>query len=356
MNIKDKILKNVKVKGAASLDESELLGTIDFTPTQVYALNIALGGALDAGLTQGITMFAGESKSFKTMFSLICAKAYLDRYDDAVVLFYDNEFGAPQDYFASVGIPLDRVIHVPITSVEELKTELTTQLYELDKDPDENHIVIVVDSIGNMASLKETDDALEGKMVADMTRAKQLKSVFRIATPFLAKNKFPMLVVNHTYQSIGLFPKETPSGGRGGIYNANTIIMVTKSKETESATGTAPVGFKFTMNIYKSRTVEEGKKIPIVVNFDKGLDVYSGLLDIAKDLGYVAIPSKGWYSKVDTKTGEVTGKRYRQKETATKEFWSDILESKDFQEAVKHEYKISEGKLIQEDEIDKEME
>ena len=55
---------------------------------------------------------------------------------------------------------------------------------------------------------EEVEDALEGKSVADMSRAKQVKSLFRMVTPHLNIKDISMVVVNHTYKEIGMFPKD----------------------------------------------------------------------------------------------------------------------------------------------------
>ena len=141
----------------------------DMIPTSIPVVNVALSGRLDGGLTPGLTMWAGPSKHFKTAFSLLMAKAYQDKYEDAVILFYDSEFGTPQSYFDSFGIDTERVIHTPITDVEQLKFDVMNQLKEIERG---DHVIIVIDSIGNLASKKEVEDALEQKSVGDMTRAK----------------------------------------------------------------------------------------------------------------------------------------------------------------------------------------
>jgi RecA/RadA recombinase len=203
MSVLDKIKKNSSIKESAILSKSKFFTQKDMIPTSVPAINIALSGKLDGGLTPGLTMWAGPSKHFKTAFSLLMAKSYLDKYEDAALLFYDSEFGTPQSYFDSFGINTDRVLHTPITDIEQLKFDIMQQLSSLERD---DKVIIVVDSIGNLASKKEVEDALEQKSVADMSRAKQVKSLFRMVTPHLTMKDIPMIVVNHTYKEIGMFP------------------------------------------------------------------------------------------------------------------------------------------------------
>ena len=314
MSILDKIKKNSSIKESAILSKSKFFTQKDMIPTSVPIINVALSGRLDGGLTPGLTMWAGPSKHFKTAFSLLMAKSYLDKYDDAALLFYDSEFGTPQSYFDSFGIDTNRVLHTPLTDIEQLKFDIMQQLTNLERS---DRLIIVIDSIGNLASKKEVEDALEGKSVADMSRAKQVKSLFRMVTPHLTMKDVPMVVVNHTYKEIGMFPKDIVGGGTGSYYSADNIFIIGRQQEKE---GTEVVGYNFIINVEKSRYVKEKSKIPVSVSFDGGVSRWSGLLDIALDGGFVVKPSNGWYSKVD-EDGVIEDKKYRIKETDTSDFW-----------------------------------
>ena len=202
-SIMDKLKKNSKLSHTAVLSESKFFTDKDMIPTDVPMLNVALSGSLEGGLTPGLTVLAGPSKHFKSSFALKIASAYMKQYPEAVMLFYDSEFGSPQEYFQNFDIDTERVLHTPVTNVEELKFDLINQLEQLERD---DKVIIIIDSIGNIASKKELDDALNEKSVADMSRAKALKGLFRMCTPHLTMKDIPMLAINHTYQEIGLFP------------------------------------------------------------------------------------------------------------------------------------------------------
>ena len=341
MSILDKIKKNSSIKDSAILAKSKFFTDKDMIPTAVPAINIALSGKLDGGLTPGLTMWAGPSKHFKTAFSLLMAKSYLDKYPDAALLFYDSEFGTPQSYFDSFGIDTERVLHTPLTDIEQLKFDVMQQLTQLERG---EHLIIVIDSIGNLASKKEVEDALEGKSVADMSRAKQVKSLFRMVTPHLSLKDIPMIVVNHTYKEIGMFPKDIVGGGTGSYYSADNIFIIGRQQEKE---GTEIVGYNFIINVEKSRYVKEKSKIPVSVSFDGGISRWSGLLDIALESGHVIKPSNGWYSKVDVSSGEVEDKKYREKDTHSKEFWLSVLKQKSFQEFVENKYRVAASEIMQ---------
>ena len=350
MGILDKIKKNSTIKDSAVLSQSKFFTKKDMIPTTVPAINIALSGRLDGGLTPGLTMWAGPSKHFKTAFSLLMAKSYLDKYEDAALLFYDSEFGTPQSYFDTFGIDTSRVLHTPLTDVEQLKFDIMQQLSTVERG---DHLIIVIDSIGNLASKKEVEDAMEGKSVADMSRAKQMKSLFRMVTPHLNLKDIPLVVVNHTYMEIGMFPKAIVGGGTGSYYSADNIFIIGRQQEKE---GTEIIGYNFIINVEKSRYVREKSKIPVTVYHDGGISRWSGLLDIALESGHVIKPSNGWYSKVDLETGEVEEKKYRLKDTDTKEFWMPVLMQKSFVEFVKNKYQVGASDILKDEDISSELE
>ena len=334
MSIMDKLKKNSKIKETEILSTSKFFTEKDMVPTDVPMVNVALSGSVDGGISPGLTVLAGPSKHFKTSFALLMAGAYLNAKPDAVMLFYDSEFGSPQSYFEQFGIDTNRVLHTPIANVEELKFDLVNQLEELDRNDD---VIIVIDSIGNLASKKELEDALAEKGVADMSRAKALKGLFRMTTPYLTMKNIPLLAINHTYKEIGLFPKDIVGGGTGIYYSADNIWIIGRQQEKQ---GTEVVGYNFVINIEKSRYVKEKSKIPIGVSWEGGVQKYSGLLDAALAGGYVVKPSNGWYQKVDTTTGEVIGNKVRTKDTLNAEFWEPVFETTNFAEFLQKTYKI----------------
>ena len=348
MSIMDKLKKNSKLSATEVLSESKFFNEKDMVKTDVPMINVALSGDIDGGLSAGLTILAGPSKHFKTSFALLMAAAYMKHHKDAVMLFYDSEFGSPQNYFSQFDIDPSRVLHTPITNVEELKFDLVNQLENIDRD---DPVIIVIDSIGNLASKKELDDAMNEKSVADMSRAKALKGLFRMATPYLTMKNIPMVAVNHTYMEIGLFPKAVVGGGTGLYYSADNIWIIGRQQDKK---GTEIQGYHFVINVEKSRYVKEKSKIPITVSWEGGVEDYSGLLDVALAGGYVEKPSNGWYAVVDQETGEL-GQKVRYGDTLGQFFWIDIFEKTNFKEFVKKQYSIGYKEQVSMDEIVEEV-
>jgi RecA/RadA recombinase len=272
------------------------------------------------------------------------AKSYMEKYPESILLFYDSEFGTPIKYFETFDIQMDRVLHCPVTDVEQLKFDIMKQLQQIERG---EKIIIVLDSIGNLASKKEVEDTLEGKSVADMTRAKQIKSLFRMVTPHLTLKNIPMVVVNHTYKTMELYSKDVVGGGTGSYYSADNIYIIGRQQEKD---GTEIVGYNFIINVEKSRYVKERSKIPITVSFDGGINRWSGLLDIALESGHVVKPSNGWYAKVDRSTGEILDKK-RFSDTQNEEFWKDLLADSSFKDYIRKKYEIGYGNIMENDAV-----
>lgn len=347
------LLKRLKgagsIKHAEILSESAFFGAKDMIATQIPALNIALSGKLDGGLTPGLTFLAGPSKHFKSLFGLIMVKAYLKQYPESLCLYYDTEFGVTPEYIQSVGINPDQVLHIPIEHIEQLKFDIAKRLAEIKRG---DKVVIFIDSIGNISSKKEYEDALNENAAADMSRAKALKSLFRIVTPQFTTKDIPCIAVNHTYQTQEMFSKTIMSGGTGGMYSANQVLIIGKQQEKD---GSDLAGWNFIINIEKSRFVKEKSKIPIRVTFKGGVSKWSGLLDMALESGHVIKPKNGWYQKVDMETGEIFDKSYREKDTNTADFWLPVLQSKTFRDWVEKKYMVSSNVLLTDEELNEEL-
>jgi RecA/RadA recombinase len=339
-SILERLKKNCRIKEAEVLAESSFYSEKDITSTSVPMINVALSGSIDGGLTSGLTVLAGPSKHFKTSFALLMASAYLKKHPEAALMFYDSEFGSPQSYFESFGIDTSRVLHIPIKNIEELKFDIVHQLDTVERS---DKVIIVIDSVGNLASKKELEDAMSEKSVADMTRAKSLKALFRMVTPYLTMKNIPLLAINHTYQTQEMFSKAVVSGGTGITYSADNIWILGRQQDKE---GTEIQGYHFIINVEKSRFVKEKSKIPISVSWEGGIQKWSGLLDVALDGGFVIKPKNGWYVAYDpaTKT-ELTG-NLRAAQTLTKEFWETIFTKTTFASYIKQKYTIGLRDMI----------
>jgi hypothetical protein len=340
-----------KLKKNSIIDETSILENSTFfdksnnvhVPLNIPILNVALSGDIKGGFEAGVTIWAGPSKHFKTALCLNMAKAFFNKYEDAALIFLDNEFGSPPSYFKSFDLDPSRILHVPFASVEQLKHEVAAQLSGITRG---DRVMFIVDSLGNVGSAKEIQDAEEQKSVADMTRAKQIKSFFRIITPKIKMKDIPFIAVNHTYKEQSNHPRDIMSGGTGPYYSADNIIFVGRRQDKDSKKEL--VGYDFVINVEKSRFVKEKAMLPteLILHIGKsgGINKWSGLLDLALESGHVENPSKGWYCK------KGSDKKMRRSETNTSDFWKEIIDDVSFQQWIKDNYALS-GKIIGDEDV-----
>lgn len=333
-NLMKELIKSSSNPLVNQLTKSVLFTDKSTTRVRIPIFNIAFCGELNRGFQSGITIFAGPTKHFKTNMGLVCVSSYQKQYEDAICLFFDSEHGATEAYLRAQGVDPERVIHIPVKTVEQLKVEMKQKLDIIKRG---QKIIIFVDSIGNLASKKESEDASNEKDTVDMTRAKALKSLFRIITPYMTELDIPCIMINHTIKTLEMFSKEVMTGGTGSNYAPDTIFFIGKRQVKE---GTELAGYEFDLKPHKSRSLREGIKFPVVVRYDGGIDPYSGLIQVAIDTGFVVKPKAGWYSRVfvDGDVHKREDKSWRLKDTNCTDFWKPLFHHEPFKEAIRQKY------------------
>ena len=263
---------------ATGENSSEFSGSID---TGSYILNAAMSGSLYGGVPNNkITAFAGESATGKTFFVLGVLKKFLDDNPDGGVIYFDTEAAVTKDMMETRGIDVNRVVISEPQSIEEFRTNAVRMLTSYLDSKDQPPMMMVLDSLGMLSSAKELEDVESGKQTRDMTKSQLLRGTFRVLSLKLAKANVPLLVTNHVYDVIGSYiPTKEISGGSGLKYAASSIAMLTKKKDKD---GTDVVGNIIKVTMHKSRFTKENKKVEVKLSYDKGLDRYYGLLDLAE--------------------------------------------------------------------------
>ena len=212
-------------------------------------------------------------------------KNFLDANPDAGVIYFESESALTKDLIVNRGIDPDRMLLMPVTTVQEFRTQAIKVLdtYLAQDESERKPLFMCLDSLGMLSTTKEVEDTAEGKETRDMTRAQVLKAAFRVLTLKLGRAKVPMVVTNHTYDVVGsMFPQKEMGGGSGLKYAASSIIYLSKKKEKD---GTEVIGNIIHCKNQKSRLTVENKMVDVRLTYDKGLDRYYGLLDLAEKCG-----------------------------------------------------------------------
>ena len=281
------IIKTTGNEYAALVSEGVEAGDVEsFIDTGSYIFNALLSGSIYGGLPSNkITALAGESATGKTYFLMGIVKNFLDANPDSGVVYFESESAITKNMVTDRGIDPDRMVMVPVTTVQEFRTQALKVLDRyMQQDVDiRRPLFLCLDSLGMLSTSKEVEDTAEGKETRDMTRAQVLKAAFRVLTLKLGKAKVPMVVTNHTYDSMGsMFPTKEMGGGSGLKYAASSIIFLSKKKEKD---GTEVIGNIVHCKNHKSRLTIENRMVDVRLTYDKGLDRHYGLLELAEKYG-----------------------------------------------------------------------
>ena len=284
--IKD-LVKSTGNEYANIVSDGVAAGDVDtFVDTGSYVFNSLLSGSLYGGLPSNkITAIAGESATGKTYFALGMVKQFIEDHPDSAVIYFESESAISKTMIEDRGIDSKRMVIVPVVTVQEFRKQAISILDKYLETPKDKRppMMMCLDSLGMLSTTKEIEDTAEGKETRDMTRAQVVKGAFRVLTLKLGRAGVPMIVTNHTYDVIGsMFPQKEMGGGSGLKYAASSIVYLSKRKEKE---GTEIVGNIIHCKNAKSRLTVENRVVDVRLSYDKGLDRYYGLLDMALAFG-----------------------------------------------------------------------
>jgi len=342
---------------ATTLEKNTLSNVTEWIDTGCLVLNSILSGSLYGGVPKGrITIFAGDSGCGKTfILNKILAHA---QQKGMVPVIFDTEVAVENEGAENVGLDTSNVKYVPVDTVESCRNQIMTFLDEVEKEPElHGKFIISIDSLGNLASEKEINDAGANKGAMDMgLRAKQLKSMMRIITYKAAVTGTTVIASNHTYADPGaLHPTlvKQQAGGSGPVYMASILVQMAAKKEKTDTGNTNDEaltesrnysGVTLRMLTVKNRFIPAFLQGEAYLNFKTGLEKYSGLKDIAVSHGIIQ-QNGSTYSMGEKKLGYY--KNWRNDE----ETWSNVLPKLESSISEKYRYgkSLSELAILEQD-------
>lgn len=290
---------------ADAVGSGEFSGTID---TGCLILNALVSGSIFGGIQNNKTItLAGDPSTGKTFIAMSILTEYLKNNPEAGALHMDTESAINNDMMMKRGVDTSRVIlNEPIT-VEDFRDTILDTLNKYMAEEERPPMMAILDSLGQLSTRAETgymeEEDEKKRNTKDMSRERVIKAAFRQIRRRLADAQVPMIVTNHIYTAQGGYgPSKVISGGSGLLYTADTILMLTKSKEedTENKSLGKLAGNKYakeysgviiTATTYKCRLAREGKSVQLRVSYTTGLDKYYGLLPLAEK--YAIIVKEG---------------------------------------------------------------
>ena len=287
MNFLKDIAKEIGNDYASIVSEGVGAGdTAGYIDTGSHIFNALLSGSIYGGIPNNkITAIAGETSTGKTFFCLGIVQHFLESNPDAGVIYFESESAISKQMIEDRGIDSNRMLLVPVTTVQEFRLQAIKILdkYIEQSAEERKPLMFVLDSLGMLSTTKEVEDSEAGKETRDMTRAQVVKSIFRVLTLKLGKANVPLIVTNHTYDVVGAYiPTKEMGGGSGLKYAASTIVYLSKKKEKD---GKEVVGNIIKCKTAKSRLTKENSNVETRLFYDRGLDRYYGLLELGEKYG-----------------------------------------------------------------------
>ena len=343
MGLLENLLKITGNDFAGKVSDGNDADVESYIDTGSYSFNAAISGTIYGGFPGNkVTGLAGDESTGKTFFALNAAENFLKAFPKGMVFYFEAESALTTGMLKQRNIPLDRIAIIPVMTIQEFRTQTVKVLDTYLAEPESKRppLFMVLDSLGALSTTKEITDTAAGLETKDMTAAQVTRGAFRVLTLKLGRAKVALLVVNHTYEGMGMFPTKVMTKGKGLSYAASSIFYLSKSKKKE--TDNEVTGAIITVFVNKSRLTVENKKVETLLDYQQGLNRYYGLLPIAERHGVIKKLSKQY---------EFPGQKpafenhiYKNPE---KFFTKEILDKID--EACQKEFKYGGGVVVEED-------
>jgi RecA/RadA recombinase len=293
--MKDNIFLDIIREADPDFDTNEIV-TTGFIDTSAYMLNALISGSIYKGLPNNrSTMWAGDPSTGKTYLTFSTVRQFLKDNPTGGVIWFDSEFALDSEMVRRRGVSAERVLIQQPETLQEFRTKALNIIegYASIKSKKKPQLMLVLDSLGQLPTKKEMEDSAAGSDTRDMTKAQIIKSIFRVLTLKMGKAGVPLIVTNHTYDSMSQYTPKAISGGSGAKYAASTIVMLGKSKDKDK--DKKVVGNIIRATSFKSRFSKESQTVELKLSFETGLDRYYGLHELGADskvLPYT--PRKGY--------------------------------------------------------------
>ncbi len=266
MSLFKELIKATKNDFAGAVSDGIECGDVSgWMDTGAYSLNALVSGSIYGGYPLGkASILAGDPGAGKTFGVLTTVKHFLDSDPKAFCMYFESESAISKDMFEGRGIDTSRVAIIPVVTIQEFR--------------------MVLDSLGMLSTTKEMTDTAEGSETKDMTRNQIIKATFRVLTLKLGRSNVPLLMTQHTYATMDQYNPKEVAGGNSMKFAASTIVMLNKRKEKD---GKDIIGNSIRAVAMKSRFSKEFSQVEVLIDYNKGLDRYRGLLEIAEQTGAI---------------------------------------------------------------------
>jgi recombination protein RecA len=260
-----------------------------FLHSGAYSLDYILSGKVVGGGYPGgteVEIFGPPSTGKTLLLSLAAANI---QEMGGIVVILDVEKRWDMDFAKFHGVDPSKTIPLQVDTIEDFAVKTADLLDDLIKRGDSApKTLFILDSIAALSTLKEMED--QGTKADQGRRAQRMRAAMRILPGKIYEAQAIMIAANHTTEKVGIMfgDNRTTSGGSGYRYQSSSRLEMSPIKQIKIPDKDRPVGIVMHVKCAKSSVTIPFGECDLLMTWAKGVDPYSGLLDIALDIGVVS--------------------------------------------------------------------
>jgi recombination protein RecA len=258
-----------------------------------YGLDYIISGIVDGsgGWPGGqVVEVFGPRSTGKTLLLIYAVKEMQKL--GGVTIVADVEHRWNKEFVVKHGVDWDRLVGWSPATVEQFTVQLMDALEEL---PDDGKVLVTLDSLASLSLIKEVED--KGTKADQGRKAQRLRAAMRVLPSIMTQKGVILMVANHVTEKVGVMygPTQTTPGGTGVPFQATVRIELMRTQPIKLEGKERPIGVTLNVKCDKNSQTAPFGETSIDMLWSKGINPYSGLVDMAKDLEIV--DQKGaWYS------------------------------------------------------------
>ena len=330
-SLTDKLLKGMKKRGVGDTIEDSQFGEIPYyVPTDSVVLNLLLSAKWNGGIPAGrVTMLAGPKSHGKTQVAVNVAKKF--QADGGTVILVDSEFASEKNSLKNLGIDTNNFLYLPLANIqdEDKEQSITYQINEIAKDIEYgDKVLLIFDSMGAWQSKGTIANIEKNNTAQNMKIASEKKALMTLITHIAGTKGIPVMVLNHSYESIGSFTGGQEVSGGGALYLPSTVLLI--SSKSQAKIDDTVIGANMRTSVYKGRLSREKAVEKWTMSYDHGILPFANLEQYALEGGYIEETKDGRSTVFQITGTDVKCPKKTCMLPENNEFWKTLFSTTDF--------------------------
>ncbi len=273
--------------------------------------DLAISNRPHGGLAVGrLTELTGLEHSGK---SLIAAHVLANTQKaGGVAVLIDTENAVNEEFFRAVGLDMQKLVYLPLTTVEEIFAAIEKIIESVRKSTKDRLVTIVVDSVAGasteaeMASDYGKDGYATGKAII-------ISKALRKITNMIGKQRVMLIFTNQLRQklnAVAFGDQFTTSGGKSVAFHSSTRLRLSQVSKLKNTAGEI-IGVTVKMQVVKNRLGPPYRVAEFNVYFDRGIDDIGSWMKVMKDKNIVSGTTSVTYKAISGEEFKFVPKKFK---------------------------------------------